>query len=149
MAGAESKADNEDLRIKFTKVRKGMGNAKYSTLITTIPSEICKALGITEKDSVAWKLDSRKREVVLTRMQPLVGDRYALLLDLPRDLIDARRTRLPERLTEMLMQARQLKDDYLRNGFKKEDEERVYAAYDKAYSEIRKYLAKEKHDKGE
>ena len=44
----------------------------------------------------------------------------------------------------MLMQARQLKDDYIRNGFKKKDEERVYAAYDKAYSEIRKYLAKEK-----
>ena len=61
----------------------------------------------------------------------------------------ARKAMLPERLTEMLMQARQLKDDYLRNGFKKEDEERVYAAYDKAYSEIRKYLAKEKHDKGE
>ena len=95
------------------------------------------------------KRGRRKHEVVLIRMQPLVGDRYALLLDLPRDLIDARRTRLSERLTEMPMQVRQLKDDYIRNGFKKEDEERVYAAYDKAYSEIRKYLAKEKHDKGE
>lgn len=147
MAGEERKDD--DVQIKFTKVRKGMGNAKYSTLITTIPSEICKALSITERDSVAWKLDARKREVVLTRMQPLVGDKYALLLDLPRDLIDARRTKLPQRLTEMLMQARQLKDDYLRNGFKKEDEERVYAAYDKAYAEIRKYLAKEKEGNGE
>lgn len=56
----------------------------------------------------------------------------------------ARKAMLSERLTEMLMQARQLKDDYLRNGFKKGDEESVYAAYDKAYSEIRKYLAKEK-----
>ena len=124
-----------------------MGNAKYSTRITTIPSEICKALGITDRDSVAWKLDTRKREVVLTRMQPLVGDRYALLLDLPRHLIDARRVKLPERLTEMLMQARQLKNDYMRNGFKKEDEEIVYAAYDKAYSEIRKCLKKEKGEK--
>ena len=124
-----------------------MGNAKYSTRITTIPSEICKALGITDRDSVAWKLDIRKREVILTRMQPLVGNRYALLLDLPRDLIDARRVKLPERLTEMLMQARQLKDDYMRNGFKKEDEERVYAAYDKAYFEIREYLKKDKDTK--
>jgi hypothetical protein len=148
MAG-EERRDKEEVQIKFTKVRKGMGNAKYSTLITTIPSEICKALSITERDSVTWRLDMRKREVVLTRMEPLVGDKYALMVDLPRDLIDARRTRLPARLNEMLMQARQLKDDYIRHGFKKEDEERVYAAYDKAYAEIRKYLAKEKEEKGD
>ncbi len=55
----------------YTKVRKGMGVAKYSTLITTIPADVCKQLGIAPGDTVMWETRPGQKVTMLTPLDPL------------------------------------------------------------------------------
>lgn len=67
---------------KMTKVRKGMGVAKYSTLITTIPAEMCKELNIKAGDSLMWSMSSRNRVMAVFRVDTMLTEHTALMYDL-------------------------------------------------------------------
>jgi hypothetical protein len=68
--------------MKITKVRKGMGSAKYSTLITTIPSDMCKTMGIAAGDSLIWTMNPESKRLAVTKMEPILGDHAAIMYDL-------------------------------------------------------------------
>ncbi|MCL5100002.1 MAG: hypothetical protein M1158_02680 [Candidatus Marsarchaeota archaeon] len=53
---AVPKAASRSGMTKITSVRRGMGRAKYSSLITTIPAEFCRLYGIGAGDSLMWML---------------------------------------------------------------------------------------------
>ena len=64
--GSTVRADAE--MTKITSVRKGMGKAKYSTLVTTVPSELCKALGITPGDHLMWTVAKGSHNMIVSRL---------------------------------------------------------------------------------
>ncbi len=71
---------------KTTKVRKGMGNAKYSTLITTIPADMCKTLNITAGDSLMWSVAPGSRVMGVLKIDPMLSEHAALMQDLVEKL---------------------------------------------------------------
>lgn len=143
---AQEKTDEGDTYIKFTKVRRGMGGAKYSTMITTIPSEVCKDFHITEKDTVTWKVDRAKHEAVISRTYPNVSDKLMLLLDIAPEFAGQANAKLPKRIQELLMQAKQMRNDYTGSARNPEEENKIFEAYAKAYAELKKYMEKKKEE---
>ena len=67
---------------KITKVRKGMGVAKYSTLITTIPSDMCKAMNINAGDSLMWSTTPGNRVMAVVKIDSMLTEHTALMYDL-------------------------------------------------------------------
>jgi hypothetical protein len=58
---------------KITSVRRGMGKAKYSSLITTIPSDICRKLDIKAGDSMRWFLKKGGTEIRVLKVPAGAG----------------------------------------------------------------------------
>lgn len=67
---------------KMTKVRKGMGKAMYSTLITTVPAEICKQLGINPGDSLMWSYTPGNRVMAVFRVDTMLSDHTSFMYGL-------------------------------------------------------------------
>ncbi len=67
---------------KITKVRKGMGKAQYSTLITTVPAEICKQLGISPGDSLMWAYTPGNRVLSVVRIDSMLTDHTSFMYGL-------------------------------------------------------------------
>ena len=64
---------------KITSVRKGMGGAKYSTLITTIPAEMCRALSIRPGDSLMWMLARDATTMAVGKIGPQAAEHASLI----------------------------------------------------------------------
>jgi hypothetical protein len=65
---------------RVTSIRKGMGKAKYSSLITTIPSEMCKELDIKAGDSMFWSLPKGSNVMTATKASPGLAENQPVLL---------------------------------------------------------------------
>ena len=89
---------------KMTKVRKGMGVAKYSTLITTIPAQMCKELDIKAGDSLMWSMSARNRVMAVFRVDTMLTEHTALMYDL---LDKLQTSNLPEKDKEAIKAAKE------------------------------------------
>jgi bifunctional DNA-binding transcriptional regulator/antitoxin component of YhaV-PrlF toxin-antitoxin module len=72
---------------KITSVRKGMGKAKYSSLITTIPAEMCRALGIRPGDSMMWMLAKDATVMTVAKVGPSVATHASLIYTVLQNML--------------------------------------------------------------
>ena len=136
----DAKFENVDLKIdlhpmfmaesemtKVTSVRKGMGKAKYSSLITTVPSEMCKALGIVPGDSLMWMVKKGSGIMAVSKLpHPETLQNNDLIytvmaLNLEKETNSDTRTMLEgmKSLMESMGPVRKLSDDEFRRELKR------------------------------
>ena len=82
---------------KITSVRKGMGGAKYSTLITTIPAEMCKALSIKPGDNMMWLLARDATTMTVAKVGPAVATHASLIYTVLQNVLKKEGTKADAR----------------------------------------------------